>query len=437
MSISELLFRLNLLMQQAEYEQAWRLGRQALEQAPTQPELQVILGYLCLEHPLGAQGAGLEPAEILAEASAALLRMQQLSQAADFLQQALNRFPGEPALLWQLGQLWLRQGDWRAAQRLIAELYQRRQEPLPEQPGEGPARALSIFPYELEHHLAQLRYLLTLGVLSPAYTRLQALWQALWQTLQDHPPFQPVSLCSSAVAWLKRDFYTWPLPSFETLLNPRLDTQALETAFLQAPGVPVVIDQLLRPEVFQSLQAYFLGSTFWLRAYATGYLGVSWRTGLHAALLFQLAEELRQAFPRIFEAHALQNMWALSCDARGQRAAVHGDEAALNFNFWLTPSEANREPGRGGLIVYDQPIPDTWRFSQLNQAYHLPQIYAYLRQTGAVAHQIPYRQNRAVIFRGNLLHETDHFHFQSGFCNQRKTLVMLFGERQPWKMALC
>lgn len=423
----DLLARLHHLLQEAAYSEAWSLCLQALKQEPEQPELQVILGYLCLEDRAGAQSTGLVLPEVLADAVAALLRMRQLSRAAVFLQRALAHLPGEPALLWQLSQLWLRQGDWRAAQQLIAELYQRCQGPLPLLPGDGPVQTLSIYPYELEHHLAQLEYLLAMGVLSPTYRRLQALWRALRQRLSTHPLFSPVSLCAAEVGWLKRHYYTWPLPEFPTLLNPELDTTSIEAAFLEDPLRPVVVDQLLQPLVCQSLYHYFLGSTFWLRAYPTGHLGVSWRTGLHAVLLFQLAEELRQAFPKLFKDHVLQNMWALSCDARGRRAAVHGDEAALNFNLWLTPDSANLAPNAGGLIVYDQPV--SWRFRQLNQSGNVDQIYTYLRQRGALAYRIPYRQNRAVVFRGDLLHEADSFHFQCGFLHQRKTLVMLFGER--------
>jgi hypothetical protein len=40
---------------------------------------------------------------------------------------------------------------------------------------------------------------------------------------------------------------------------------------------------------------------------------------------------------------------------------------------------------------------------------------------------IPYRSNRMVMFDSDLLHHTDHFHFQKGYCNRRINLTFLYG----------
>ena len=36
---------------------------------------------------------------------------------------------------------------------------------------------------------------------------------------------------------------------------------------------------------------------------------------------------------------------------------VHADDALVNVNFWITPDEANLDPERGGLLVWDVPAP--------------------------------------------------------------------------------
>ena len=33
---------------------------------------------------------------------------------------------------------------------------------------------------------------------------------------------------------------------------------------------------------------------------------------------------------------------------------AHADQAAVNFNLWVTPDSANLEPGSGGLVVYSR-----------------------------------------------------------------------------------
>jgi hypothetical protein len=31
---------------------------------------------------------------------------------------------------------------------------------------------------------------------------------------------------------------------------------------------------------------------------------------------------------------------------------LHADEAAINVNLWVTPTDANLDPSGGGLVVY-------------------------------------------------------------------------------------
>jgi hypothetical protein len=52
-----------------------------------------------------------------------------------------------------------------------------------------------------------------------------------------------------------------------------------------------------------------------------------------------------------------------------------------------------------------------------------------VKTTGAERIRIAHRQNRAVIFNSNLVHETDTLHFRPGDENRRINITMLFGIR--------
>ena len=42
--------------------------------------------------------------------------------------------------------------------------------------------------------------------------------------------------------------------------------------------------------------------------------------------------------------------------------------------------------------------------------------------------EVPYRENRCVIFRSDLLHETAPLHFKPGYRNRRINLTFMFGD---------
>jgi hypothetical protein len=53
----------------------------------------------------------------------------------------------------------------------------------------------------------------------------------------------------------------------------------------------------------------------------------------------------------------------------------------------------------------------------------------FIEASGAKAHRIPHRQNRAVIFNSDLIHATDAIRFKPGYENRRINITFLYGER--------
>ena len=49
---------------------------------------------------------------------------------------------------------------------------------------------------------------------------------------------------------------------------------------------------------------------------------------------------------------------------------------------------------------------------------------------------VPYKQNRMVLFKSDLLHATDKFTFKKGFVNRRINFTLLYGRRGQGEDAL-
>ena len=100
----------------------------------------------------------------------------------------------------------------------------------------------------------------------------------------------------------------------------------------------------------------------------------------------------------------------------------------MNVNFWITPDEANLDPGHGGLVIWDVAAPLDWDFVRYNN--DEAAIRRFLAEKDARSLTIPYRANRAVIFDSDLFHETDRIAFKDGYANRRINITMLFGRRR-------
>ena len=189
----------------------------------------------------------------------------------------------------------------------------------------------------------------------------------------------------------------------------------------------VVIDNLLTPEGLAALREFCWGSTMWQRPYENGYLGAMPEVGFAAPLLAQIAEELRATFPTVIGDHGLRLLWGFKYDSRLTGINMHADQAAVNVNFWITPDEANLNPDRGGIVIYNANAPADWDAADYNG--NDPRVRDFLARVDAKPVVVPYRANRAVIFDSDLFHETDVLAFKEGYLNRRINLTMLFGRR--------
>jgi hypothetical protein len=82
-------------------------------------------------------------------------------------------------------------------------------------------------------------------------------------------------------------------------------------------------------------------------------------------------------------------------------------------------------PARGGLVVSLTPPPDDWAM----EGYETDQkrIVSFLGQIPASRLTVPYRDNRAVLFRSRLFHWSDMPQFAPGYQNHRINMTFIYG----------
>ena len=212
-------------------------------------------------------------------------------------------------------------------------------------------------------------------------------------------------------------------------INPVNAQEATRSWNSNQPQV-VIVDNLLTDEALAALRRFCLGSNIWRTGYDSGYLGAFPEHGFSVPLLAQIAEEFQAVFPDICGDLPLKYIWAFKYDsAMGEGVHIHGDDAAVNINFWITPDEANLDPQTGGLLVWDVAAPLSWDFTKFNN--NQPAIHDFLERNGAKSITVPYRGNRAAIFDSDLFHKTDAIHFKPGYENRRINVTLLFGDRDP------
>ena len=294
---------------------------------------------------------------------------------------------------------------------------------------------------KMEHDIEQFEYLAASGYESEKFQALVNVYKAV----------------SSEINWPTNDGEIIPLTDkYQKLL---MDTYNRSIHVLEAPELPgptlsntldiekitenyfnhdfnvTYFDNFLAPAALDSIRHFLLGSTIWFDFFHSGgYIGAYLRDGLACPLFFQIAEEMRTTFPKIFKNHPLKQLWAYKYDSRAYKndspltgINAHADYAAINVNFWVTPKAANLNSLSGGLIVYNTEAPLEWDSKTFNN--DTEKILEHLEDNNNEKSVIPYNENRIVIFNSNLIHETDKFEFKEGFENRRINVTMLFGER--------
>lgn len=119
-----------------------------------------------------------------------------------------------------------------------------------------------------------------------------------------------------------------------------------------------------------------------------------------------------------------QRGWSFVYNNVARGVLVHTDPSFLNINLWVTPDESVEDHTKNGLIIYQK------RYSHSSDIDYSPGepsndfVDSFLEDAKCAI--IPYKYNRAVIFRGDTFHSTDHVHMKPGDENKRVSYTFLY-----------
>lgn len=288
---------------------------------------------------------------------------------------------------------------------------------------------------KIAHDLAQLRYLRRLDRVGPDFDAVIDAYRRTLDACATRDPDQRIPIAEIEDELVRavdgRILHQRYTPRVAGLaLSDRWNRREVEDGYLDHSLGIMVIDDFLSAPAWSELLQFCRDSTIWFaNRYGNGRLGAFFGEGFNCPLLVQIAEEIRDAFPRVIgRKHPLAQMWGYKYSPIHASKAPHADFAAVNVNFWITPDEANLDPDHGGLIIYDREAPPDWEFDDYNKN-RGRKITNFISETGAKSIEIPYRANRAIIFNSDLFHATAACRFGERYEDRRMNVTMLYGRR--------
>ena len=284
---------------------------------------------------------------------------------------------------------------------------------------------------KLAHDAAQLRHLAGTGVEGGRFGALAALYDRAAAGMPDGtvPTALPDDIRAALKTTYNRAIHTSEAgETGQGALHPSFSGPDVEARYrATAPGI-AVIDDVLGPGALDTLYRHLLESTIWHDCeHIPGFLAAYLEDGLACPVLLQIADELRGALPAVLGPHPLMQAWAFKCLTGSQGIDIHADSGAVSLNLWLTPDEANLEPDAGGLTVHRARPPEGWAIADYDR--DRDRIRDLLDGNDAGSVTVPYAQNRAVLFRSDLFHESGRVRFRPGYTNHRINMTLLFGDR--------
>ncbi len=279
----------------------------------------------------------------------------------------------------------------------------------------------------LLHDCEQLELLESRGKLAgSAAHALPVLKQYRAQTGDQRRMFAPAGKEAEALRSALAEFHYCPDPAYAGKALGHNDYGTIEESYFASTPALVVIDDFLAPAALANLREYCEEATIWKSYFDNGYVGATLSGGFSPRVLLAIADELKQAMPRVIGNVPLTQAWAFKYDQRMQGINIHADFANVNVNFWITPEDACADKTTGGMVIYDVPAPANWTFEDYNGK--SGKMTAFITENNARLRRVPYRENRCVLFDSKLFHTTDEIRFKPGYRNRRINVTLLFGK---------
>lgn len=211
------------------------------------------------------------------------------------------------------------------------------------------------------------------------------------------------------------------------MINPELDWQKIQADIQQGPFFASVVDDFLQPEILAQYCEFLEHAEGW----QTLDWGEEWQ-----ALAHGYQHNLQPKLPNFkkliaqLSHHLNLSMWqlvghfAVKC-LKNRGFLPHADNAALIVNLWVTPDKYNLLPGKSGMQFWDVQRPANMPYEMFTNANYVTQ---YLKaHSSDVLLNVPYKQNRAIIFDGRTFHQSQPIKFiQSSRRSMRTSLTLAF-----------
>jgi len=362
----------------------------------------------------------------------ALREQGNLDEAEQSIREAIRLEPGLDLPYTQLGLLQLARGEIEeASESFLTPVFTLR---YPDDDVNQAGRFDTfnrINKQKVLHDLEQLNYLADRGLLDDDLKPLIGEYQSVFNA---HPELEECELSeiSPGVSELFRKSYNRmlhysPAPMIEgDIINPEIDTAAVEAEFHNSDPHLALVDDLLSQEALEGLRDFALESTVWYNISATGDVGANFEHGFCCPLLLQIADGYRKAFPSVFGDLMFTSCWSFKYYERRSGDGLHGDSGRRNLNLWITPDDANRDKTTGGLTFWNKKVP-------MLEVKDSPKDVAtqimrdIISEPDARGIKVPYGCNRGALFESNIIHETDVLDFEPGYENRRINITFVFG----------
>ncbi|MFN8578697.1 MAG: tetratricopeptide repeat protein [Candidatus Sericytochromatia bacterium] len=279
--------------------------------------------------------------------------------------------------------------------------------------------------FKIRHDIEQFEYLISKGILDDKYNKKIDLYKELETKIDANYDFY---YSFDNYFDYDKNVYLYKSEFQGHILNNSLEFTSIQDKYINSKNQIIYFDDFLNPQALEEIRKFCLLSTIWheydrKRGYIASYLS----NGFNFRLIYQLATELQNSFPKIFKQYNLRNVWAFKYMDNSEGVLIHADEAVINVNFWITPDNSNNDKNSGGMIVYNKKAPKNWSFDKYNT--NTDYINKFVNQSDTISEKITYKENRVVIFNSSLFHQTDNFDFKKGYENHRINITLLFGKK--------
>ncbi|MBT4703435.1 MAG: tetratricopeptide repeat protein [Rhodospirillaceae bacterium] len=364
----------------------------------------------------------------------ALSSLGKLDEAEEATCQAIRLDPDIQSAHTQLGFLLLRQEKIEDASEAILEpAYIFRQ------PGGDPLTTRKFDTFnrisrpKLHHDIEQLTYLMErdllpvneYGWLLDEYLEINAANPDLQET--DLFELRP-KVSDDFIAHYNRLLYYSPGEMIDgPTINPDLDTKLIQEAFFDSDPNLSLIEGLLTEEALSALRRFCLESTVWYNISAKTDVGANLEQGFVCPLLFQIATDIRRAFPKVFSELTLNSLWSFKYFEKWSGDKIHIDSGLRNLNVWITPDEANLDKATGGITFWNKLAP-VLEVKDNPKQKTIDILNEIISEPDTIETKVAYGYNRAGIFEANIIHGAmDTIDFKPGYENHRINVTFVFG----------